>query len=71
MGRYCIPKEPVSRVIVDNHLSTKTNYVKRIMSDIYLSMDLIVISMIILAITAYFLTYLLSVQSIVNYLIWI
>lgn len=60
MGRYCIPKEPVSRKIVDDYHSSTEPYIKRTMSDIYLSLDLIVLSIVLLGVSAYFLTYLLS-----------
>jgi hypothetical protein len=67
MGRYCVPKEPVSRKIVDDYLSSTEAYIKRTMADIYLTLDLIILSMLLLALASYFLTYLLSFPNLVKF----
>ena len=71
IGRVCLPQEPVTRAFVDQALSDTQNQVKRVFSDLWLSWELIIISLMLIGGVAYWLSYLLSIEEMILYEVWI
>ncbi|KAL4473830.1 hypothetical protein ABPG74_022694 [Tetrahymena malaccensis] len=70
LGRYCMPKEPLNRQAVEAYLSTTRNTVKRLSSDLNLTLDLICIGAFLGVLLAFGFQYILRYEQKVPYLIW-
>ena len=62
VGRMCLPKEPINRASIDALISTIPNQVKRFTSDLWLTWDLVFLSLILVSATAFLVTFALGIE---------
>jgi len=70
MARYCIPKEPNSRKLVLNDLSSFRNVMRRIASDLWLTWDISLSAFGFSIFLCYLFTVLAKYDKIMSGLIW-